>query len=258
MIHYPKPVSILSEPLYTDVRGFLGDSDVPNEVSYQRKASADVYRYLGTPILIKRMYTIEDVDEGIALEAATMDDIYKQSTYNTDLISHGVGYVSKETQPGEWVGVPPGSPDGKRIQLYVSEAQPYPNYVPAPRYRGYGPGFLTYAILPDRPEDQWKLSEQGALIRTQTAMVQLPWWPLVGDNDLIIVCKLDSNGRIVQTYERYKLKMTAPITMHGRDRLGRREFEGVNANNNRYWVGWQAEMTLVPYPDEIYKLEVDR
>jgi hypothetical protein len=52
--------------------------------------------------------------------------------------------------------------------------------------------------------------------------------------------------------------MTSPITMHGRDRLGRQEFGGVNSNNNRYWVGWQAEMTLVPYPDEIYNLEVDR
>jgi hypothetical protein len=255
MIHYPPPVSILHAPTYTDVRGFLGDSDVASEVAYQRKTSADVYRFLGTPLLIKRMYTIEDVENGDAIEAPTMDDIYKQSTYRTDSLSHGVGYVSVETQPGEWYGTPPG---GVRPELYVSESQPYPNYLPAPKYRGYGPGFLTYAILPDRPEDQWKLSEQGALIRTQTATVQLPWWPLVGDNDLIIVSELDSNGRIVQTYERYQLKMTSPITMHGRDRLGRQEFGGVNSNNNRYWVGWQAEMTLVPYPDEIYNLEVDR
>jgi hypothetical protein len=250
------PPSILQEPIYTDVRGFLGDPNVPWEVAHQRQASSEVYRFIGTPVLLKRMYTVEDVENGVAVEAQSMDYIMKQSTYWGDQLSHGVGYVSVETQPGEWFGVPPGG-DETSPEILASETKPYPNFVPAPRYRGYGPGFLTYAIMPDRPEDQWKLTEQGALIRQQTAMVQLPWWPQIGDNDLLIVCSLNHVGRITKTYERYQMKMTSPVTMHGIDNLGYREFEA-NANNNRFWVGQQGELTKVPVNDQIYAVEVDR
>ncbi len=250
------PVTPLSPPIYTDVRNFVGDPNVPNEIHYQRKSSIDVYNFIGTPILIKRMYTIEDVENGNAIKASSMDDTYEQPTYAYDEISYGVGLVSVETQPGEWYGVPPGG-DPTSPELISSPTAPYPNFKPAPRYRGYGPGFLTYAILPDRPEDQWKLTEQGALIRQQTAMAQYPWWPQLGDNDIVIIVTLDPSGRIAQTHERYQLKMVSPITMHGIDNKGYREFE-MNTNSNRYVVGQQSELTKIPTDDQLYQLEVDR
>lgn len=244
------PVSPLPQPTYIDVRTYIGDPQTPWEVKHQRQSSADTFRFLGTPILLKRMYTVEDKEDGVAVEAPTMDDIYKQATYYTDALSHGVGYVSPETQPGEWY-------DPATNDLYISDSQPDPSYLPAPRYRGYGPGFITYAIFEDRPEDQWKLTEQGALVRQQTAMIRLPWWPQVGDNDLIIMVDLNPNGQIAQTYERYQLKSVAPVTFHGLDRRGNREFN-VNAGDNRYWVGQSAELTKVPSNDPLYSVEVDR
>ncbi len=179
-----------------------------------------------------------------------MDDILGQTTHVTDFLSFGVGYVSVDTQPGEWY-------DPATNQVYASATIPNPTYKPAPKYRGYGPGFLTYAILPDRQEDVFKLTPQGAMVRQQTATVQLPWWPQVGDNDFLACVRLFNNGRIAQTYERYQLKMVTPITMRGYDRGGNREFEA-NAGGNRFWVGQQCELVKVPNNDILYQLETDR
>lgn len=242
--------SILTAPIYTDVRQYSGDPQTPPSLQKLRRNTLRTMQRFGTPVLLKRMYTAEDADNGVAVVSPTRDSVYGQSTHVTDDLSYGVGYVSAETQDGEWYDPATG-------ELYISDDQPDETFLPAPRYRGYGPGFLTYAILPDRPEDTWKLTPQGALTRQQQAMVQLPWWPQVGDNDLLITCQLEPNGLIAETFERYQLKMVTPITMRGSDRLGEREFV-VNAGGNRYWIGQQAEMTKIPTHDIVYQLETDR
>lgn len=246
--------SALPYPIYTDVRLYYGDDQLPREIKTIRQSTSDAIRYTGTPVLLKRMYTAEDVDEGTAQAVATLDPIYGQVRH-ADPLSYGVGFSSIDTQPGEWYD--PANP----TQLYITDINappPQPTYVAAPRYRGYGPGYLTYVVLPDRPEDIFKLTPQGALARTQQAKLQLPWWPLVGDNDLMIVVDLDDAGRILNTYERYQLKMVQPITMRGIDRSGRREFAGANAGGNRYWIGQECEATKVPTYDPIYQVEADR
>lgn len=253
----------LYPPLYTDVRelGLRKDPDptVPWEVRDLRASSADVYRYLGTPVLVKKMYTVRDVDAGIATKQITWDYAMGQSVYWGDVLSHGIGICSVETQPGEWVGAEdPNDPDN--LTIIESSEQPFPWFMPAPKYRGYGPGFLTYAVLPDRPEDQVKFTHLGTLTRVQTAVIQLPWYPEVGDNDLVIICDLDSHGYITNTYERYQLKKMSPITIHGIDRRGARAYNDgpLTATNNRFVAGYAGEMTKVPEFDEIYNVEVDR
>lgn len=237
-------------PSYTDVRFFTGDADVPRDIYNQRVASLEVMQRMGTPVMLKRVYNAEDAELGVAVAAPTFDTVYNQSTYAVDQLSHGIGYVSVDTQDGEWY-------DPLTGKLYLSPTLPNPTYLPAPRYRGYGPGFLTYAILPDRPEDTWKLTPQGTLIRQQIAMAQLPWWPQVGDNDLLITCQVGVTGLITRTYERYQLKRVTPITMRGLDRMGERESE-VNAGGNRFWVGQQCELAKIPTNDPTYQVEVDR
>lgn len=244
---------MLTPPIYTDVRYYSGDPDVPHDVRSQRQSNHEVMQRLGTPVLLKRRYNIEDVENGVARKAPTMDDTLYQPTYATDALSHGTGFVSVDTQSGEWYDPATGN-------LYISTTNPSPGtYLSAPRHRGYGPGFLAYAILPDRPEDVLKFTAQGTVIRSQNAIVQLPWWPALGDNDLLITCRLNSNGAIAETFERYQLKMVTPITVRGEDNYGNREFDGL-AGGNRYWIGQQAEMVRVPYsPNEvIYTVEVDR
>jgi hypothetical protein len=251
----------LNPPQYTDVTSITlaNTPGVPWEVRDLRRTSADVYQYIGTPVLIKKMYTTRDVTDGIAQKVATFDYVMGQSEYWGDVLSHGIGICSIETQPGEWFGSEdPDNPD--IFTIIESNEQPFPWFVPAPKYRGYGPGFLTYVILPDRPEDQWKLSEQGALTRMQTATVQLPWYPEVGDNDILITCALDNQGRITETYERYQLKQMSPISMHGVNRRGARGVgDGpITANNNRMIIGYAGEISKIPDFDIAYSIEVDR
>lgn len=246
--------SILDQPIYNNVREYYGDPDTPQSIKRFRKNDLQTMRRVGTPIILKRMYTDEDVQNGVAQQAQTLDTTYGSSLYAQDYISYGVGFSSIETQDGEWVNTQTGELE---ISPYMPDDDMGTVFTPAPRYRGYGPGFLTYGILPDRPEDAWKLTEQGALIRTQAAMVQLPWWPQVGDNDLLITVRLDRTGNVVESYERYELKMVTPITIRGQDRRGNREFP-VNAGGNRFWINQQAEMIKIPTNDIRYQVEIDR
>jgi hypothetical protein len=246
------PWTPLNPPIYQDIRVYTGDPNVPHDVRLRRQSNTEVMRRMGTPVLLKHMFSPIDVEAGTATESPSFDSVYGQSTYLGDQLSHGVGFVSVETQPNEWYDPATGN-------LYTATTKPDPSYLPAPKYRGYGPGYLTYAILPDRPEDMWRLTEQGALLQQQTATAQLPWWPPINDNDILIVVSVAPNGLIQDTYERYQMKMTMPITIRGLDQAGFRE-PGIiqDAPGNRYWIGQQADLVRLQPMDEIYNVEVDR
>jgi hypothetical protein len=211
----------------------------------------ETMRRMGVPVIIKHMYNAEDVANGYAIDGANQDPVYGQTFYN-DAITNGVGFASVETSPTEWI-----SPTGS---LVVDQpTSPGMGYVNAPKYRGYGPGYLVYAILPDVAEDVWKLTVQGNLFRTQQARVQLPWYPLAGDNDLMIVCQLDPWENVVGTYERFQLKQVQPISMRGADRYGIREFSLPPAGGDRLWVGQYCEANRVRENDTtIYGVETNR
>lgn len=240
--------SILTEPEYLNVIRYTGEAaEVPQDIRRRRSLTMETMRRMGTPVLIKHMYNIDDVAKGVAVETSNYDTIYKASAHD-DPLSYGVGYSSVETQEGEWID--------EEGNLQIAAAAE-PGWEPAPKYRGYGPGYLTYVILPDAPEDIWKTTPEGALLHTQQQLIQLPWWPMCGDNDLLIVVELDAQERIINTYERYQLKLVHPISMRGLNRLGQREFN-VNAAGNRFWVGQQAEANKVLETDPIYDVEADR
>lgn len=240
--------SALEKPDYNNVIRYFGEGVVPQNIKRRRKSSMEVMRRMGTPVLIKHMYNIADVEKGIATESPNFDTIYKQSTHD-DPLSYGVGFVSVETQPGEWV-----DPEGN-LQIRPT---PLEGWTPAPKYRGYGPGYLTYVIMPDAPEDVWKTSPEGLLLHTQIARYQLPWWPFVSDMDLLIDVEIDAQERITGTFDRYQLHKVSPITMRGLDRHGQREFNRPNAAGNRHWIGQQCEANKVLETDPIYSVEVDR
>lgn len=232
---------------YHNVIRYVGEQDVPHDIRRRRVLTLETMRRLGTPVLIKHMYNIDDVAKEIATRSVNWDTTYGQSEHD-DPSSHGPGFVSVETTEEEWVDA-----EGN---IHVTET-PQAGWEPAPKYRGYGPGYLTYCILPDVPEDIWKTTSGGALLHTQQAIVQLPWWPFCGDNDLLIVVELDSQEKIVNTLERYQLKKVSPITMRGLNRLGQREFNA-DAAGNRYWVGQRCEASKVLETDPIYEVDVDR
>lgn len=236
----------------TNVIRYIGEANVPRNIRQQRANNLDTMRRFGAPVVVKHMYTDRDVQEGNAVASPNFSSIYKQ-TRKDDPLSHGIGFVGAEsgvmiTSANEWI-----SPTGT---LVTSATQPGVGYTPAPKYRGYGPGYLTYVIMPDVAEDVFKLNEAGVLIRIQTAMAQMGWFPEVNDNDLLITCQVDETESVVQTYERYLLKMTNPASMRGLDRKGRRE--RTEDFGNRHVTDQSFEMTLIPKHDKLYDVEVDR
>lgn len=241
------PTSLI-KPIYKNVIRYKGDVAVPHDVMRRRRQTMETMRRMGTPVLLKHKFNIDDVSEEKAQISPRFDTVYGQGSHD-DPISNGVGFVSVETSRGEWIDPATGG--------IVITDNPTQTLLPAPTYRGYGPGYLTYVILPDAPEDIYKTSEEGALIKIQQARVQLPWWPLMGDNDIMIVVELDESENVINSFERYELKQVQPISMRGRDRHGRREVEALSAGN-RHFVGQYCEATKVPETDVIYKVEVDR
>lgn len=225
---------------------YVGEPNIPRSIRRQRKNNLDTMRRFGTPVIVKHMYNADDVIAGIAQPSPNFSSTYGQARHN-DPISHGVGFVSTEVADNEWIRT-----DGT---LYIGNSPPT-GAVRAPKYRGYGPGFLIYAILPDVAQDVFKLTETGALIKVQQAQVQMGWFPEVNDNDLLIVCQINRAEQVVATHERYLLKMTNPASMRGLDRSGRRE--STEDFGNRYITDQSFEMTLIPANDELYNVEVDR
>lgn len=221
---------------------------IPRDIKQIRRGNLEMMRRLGTPVVVKHMYNDRDVQDGIAEPSPNFSSIYGQPRHD-DPVSHGAGFVSVEKADDEWVG-----PNGDLV--VDTTVSPGPGYELAPKYRGYGPGYLTYAIMPDVTEDVFKLNEAGAIIRTQSAQVQMGWFPEVNDNDLIITVELDALGNIIDTHERYLAKMTNPVSMRGLDRKGRRERN--EDFGNRHVIDQWFEMTLVPAKDSLYNVETDR
>jgi hypothetical protein len=231
------------------VTKYVGEQGVPQDVKRRRRSVYDAMRRFGTPVLVKHMFNPDDAKEGgIATTSPGFDPVYGQSR-NRDPLSHGVGYVSNELSDDEWYHTTTGV-------LVQSRTSPGSGYARAPKYRGFGKGYLIYMIQPDRAEDFFKVDPVGTFIKIQSAMAQAPWYPEINDNDLIINVVLDGQGRIMDTRERYQAKMSSPVSVRGLDRRGRREY--TEDGGNRHVVNQQFEMALVPDNDVLYNVEVDR
>lgn len=229
---------------YHHVTRYVGETNVPKDVRRLRRSTHELMRRMGTPILVKKMLSEEDQLAGTATTSPNFDDVYGQ-TRNRDPLSHGIGYVSVENSTDEWIN----TTTGEIVHTNTGVA--------APKYRGYGPGYLTYLIEPDAAVDFFKHTPEGALIKVQTATALAPWWPDIDDNDLIIHVELDKAGYIIGTQERYQAKMTNPVSIRGaKERRGRHEYSG--DFGSRYVVNQTFQMVLLPRFHELNHVEVDR
>lgn len=229
---------------------YLGDPHVPQDVRRRRGQVMESMLRHGTPVILKHMYNDVDVQRGIAKKSPYYDDIYEQ-TRQDDPISHGVGFVSVEESEDEWV-----TPEGL---IVVSATSPGLDHTKAPKYRGYGPGYLTYVIMPDVAEDMFKLDHTGALIRIQIARVQMGWYPSVNDNDIMILAEINQKEEVVATHERYELKQTNPVSVRGLNRRGQRYANEDMNFGNQYTLNQNYELSLLPPTErQIYLVETDR
>jgi hypothetical protein len=227
---------------------YVGEENAPQDIKRLRRQVHDMMRRMGQPVIIKKMLTIKDVEEGYAERSPNYDNIYGQ-TRNNDNLSWGAGFVSKEKSKNEWINPSSG-------QIYKSIDSPDLSWPKAPKYRGFGPGIVTYVIEPDAVKDFFTLTPTGAMIEVQTADVTMAWFPQVNDNDLIIHAELDDYGHIVSTGRRYQAKMTNPVSIRGMDRRGRREYGG--DFGNRHVVNQTFPITLVPENNVLMQVETDR
>lgn len=229
---------------------YVGEAHVPQDIRRRRMQVMQNMLRMGTPVIVKHQYNIGDVEKGIAKKSPTWDDVYGQERHD-DPFSHGVGFVSVEDSEDEWIHPTTGA-------IVVSPTSPGAGYVKAPAYRGYGPGYLTFAILPDVTEDMFKLDESGALIRIQNARAKMAWYPEVNDNDLLVLVELDGQEQVIATHERYKLKQTTQVSMRGLNRRGRRYPGEPMDFGNQLAVNQIFELALIPPNDTAYEVEVDR
>lgn len=232
-----------------NVMTYLGEEWVPRSIKKRRRWSMETMRRHGTPVVVKHMFQDADVKAGLARPSPSYDDVYGQVRHD-DILSYGIGFVGLEDSTNEWYNTSTNA-------LVVSETIPSgTGWIKAPYHRGFGPGYLTYIIEPDVAEDVFKVIREGVLTRVQRATVQAPWFPEINDNDLLINVTLDRSGNIVATNERFQAMQTNPVSMRGYQRLGRRE--NTEDGGNRFMIGQNFEMTLVPETDILYQVPVDR
>jgi len=227
---------------------YVGEESAPQDIKRLRRQVYDLMRRMGQPVIIKKMFTIDDVENNIAERSPNFDNIYGQ-TRNNDHFSWGSGFVSKEKSEDEWI-------DPSNGNIIRADEAPDSSWIQAPKYRGYGPGIVTYLIQPDSAQDFFTLTPTGAMIQVQTAQVTMGWFPKVNDNDLIINIELDENGFFANSTRRYQAKLTNPVTIRGLDRKGRREYSG--DLGNRHMVNQNYEITLLPSNHILMNVEIDR
>lgn len=236
---------------YHHVAKYVGERRVPPDIRRLRKYVYEVMRRMGTPVLFKKMLNEDDIFDGTVETSGNFNKTYGQ-TRNRDPLSHGIGFVSVERHPEEWI-------DPRTTEIVVSQESPGQGWNNAPKYRGYGPGMLLWMIEPDAAEDFFKHTPEGVFMKVQSAQAVAPWWPDINDNDLLIHVELDRRGNIIDTAERYQAKMTNPVSIRGsneRGRAGRHEYSG--DFGTRYVVNTTFEMVLLPRTHEAQWVEVDR
>lgn len=226
---------------------YVGEENCPQDIKRLRRQVHDMMRRMGQPVIIKKMLTIKDIEENYAENSPNYDSIYGQ-VRNNDNLSWGTGFVSKEKSKNEWINPSTG-------EIVRSNTNPG-GFDQAPKYRGYGPGIVTYIIEPDAPQDFFTLTPSGAMIEVQTANVTMGWFPKVDDNDLIIHVELDDYGHVVDSGKRYQAKMTTPVSIRGLDRKGRKEYS--RDFGNRHVVNQTYPITMVPQNNVIMNVEIDR
>lgn len=238
------------EGAYHHVAKYVGERNVPHDIVRLRRYVYEVCRRMGTPVLYKKMLTEDDMSDG----SVALSPLFKKSygqTRNRDPLSHGIGYVSTEISPNEWI-------DPKTASV-IGNLKDTTGFENAPKYRGFGPGMLIWMIEPDAAVDFFKATPEGAFMKVQTATAIAPWWPDINDNDLLIHVELDKSGRITGTNERYQAKMSNPVSIRGsneRTHGGIKEYTG--SFGTRYVVNTTFQMVMLPSNHELQNVETDR
>lgn len=204
----------------------VGPPSTPQEIKRQRRQVGDMLRRYGQPVIHRRMYTLDDVDKGLAKKCpACFDDAYSQ-VRNDCPVCHSVGFVSVENSEERYI-------DDNGDYTYTKTS------IIAPRYGGFDSPTLTLIMQPDVPIDLFKIDERGVLTRIEDAKAFTYFNPIFADNDLLITVEIAQDGySIKNVMDWYQAKKANQHTIRGWGKRVR--------NQNQYIVAQEFEMALVP------------
>jgi hypothetical protein len=223
----------------------VGPPNTPQEIKRLRRENMDLCRKMGQPVVVRHMYEREDVEAGIAKQCpACYDNAYDQ-VRNDCPVCYGFGFVSTEDNPFPiWI-----DPAG----LLVETETPDPEWVRAPRYGGFALPYLTWLVEPDVAVDVFRINEQGVMVKTYDATGVAPWFPDLSDNDLCVNVTLQPDGfTIIDTFDRYQLKLVQQVTIRGFGKRSRYSSDG-----NPFKVAQTFQMSHSPDNQSLYNVPVD-
>lgn len=223
----------------------VGPANTPQEIKRLRRENMDLCRRMGQPVVFRHMYGRDDVESGEAKECPACYDTEYDQVRNDCPVCYGFGFASTEDNPlNLWI-----TPDG----LVAATNSPAVGWAKAPRYGGFGVPTLTWLVEPDVAVDVFRINEQGVMVKTYDATGTAPWFPKLGDNDLCInVAVADDGFTILDTYERFQLKMVQQVTMRGTGRKPRYGSAG-----QPLLVAQTFQMSKIPDNQKAYEIPVD-
>lgn len=203
----------------------VGPPSTPQEIKRHRRQVGDMLRRYGQPVVHRHMYTLDDVENGIAKRCpACFDDAYSQ-VRNDCPVCHSIGFVS--TENGD---------------LYIDSDGNFTSIetnIIAPKYGGFAEPNLTLIVQPDVPIDLFRINERGVLTRVEEATAYTYFTPYFADNDILITVEVALDGyNIKNVLDRYQAKKANQHTIRGWGKRVR--------NQNQYIVSQQFEMALIP------------
>lgn len=223
----------------------VGSPNDPQEVKRLRRENMDLCRRMGQPAVFRHMYSLEDVDAGVAQKCPACYNTAYDHVRADCVVCYGFGFASVEQNPlGVWIT--------SANQVIINANQPA-GTIRAPRYGGFSAPILTWLVEPDVAVDVFRINDQGVMTQIYDAQGMAPWYPTMGDNDLCINVKLASDGfTILDTLDRFQLKRVQQVTIRGFGKLGR-----PGSNGQPHLVAQTFQMNKVPTNQHIYDVPVD-
>lgn len=213
----------------------VGAPNTHQEIKRLRRESGDMLRRYGEPVVYFRAINLQDLKDGTAKRCpACYDDAYAQSRADCE-VCFNTTLVTFEDDPDHFID----------INGYLTDV---PTDVPAPLHGGYREPVITRIVQPDVGTDVMRWNEQGVLIRTQNATAVAYWSPTMGDNDMIVDCRLGiDQSKVTDVGTRYLLKQVSPATIRG---WGRRKAD------QSYAIGQTFQMNSLPLENILYHMPI--
>lgn len=115
---------------------------------------------------------------------------------------------------------------------------------------GFDDGVIIFATIDDAPVDQLKISPQGVVLFERHPQFVAPWYPTMGDGDLIITADFDrATWAILKTNDIFELNMVEPITVRG--------IFGTYTDYKLYKTQQKADIDRIPNTHIYYSMPIE-